>query len=332
MKCLSACITVLPASRVAICSPAVERRAARRASRRAGAAARSSSRSAAASGCASAQAARRSSQAARAAAPRSRDAGHVLAHGVGHDERRVRVEAEHLLRRAAPRPRRAARRAPSPCRSRWAPGRRCASAGRSATAAPSSARAAANAARSASRSFGSSTCWTCQPYASNRLPLSSRDEADRRRAVDRDVVVVVDVDEAAEPELAGDRRGLLRDALHQVAVGADRVDPRVDDRVARPVPAVGEEALRDREPDAVREALPERPRRRLDARACGRAPGARASASPTGGTASGRRASGRSRRGGARRTGGCRRGPAERTKRSRPGQSGAAGSWRISSA
>ncbi len=36
-----------------------------------------------------------------------------------------------------------------------------------------SSRAAANAARSASRSFGSSTCWTCQPYASNRLPLSS---------------------------------------------------------------------------------------------------------------------------------------------------------------
>ena len=34
-------------------------------------------------------------------------------------------------------------------------------------------------------------------------------ERERRRAVDRDVVVVVDVDEAAEPEVAGDRRRLL---------------------------------------------------------------------------------------------------------------------------
>jgi hypothetical protein len=122
-----------------------------------------------------------------------------------------------------------------------------------------SSRAETSAPRSASRSFGSSTCWTCQPCASNR-------EADRRRPVDRDVVVVVDVDQAAEAEVARDRRGLLRDALHQVAVRADGVDPRVDDGVSRPVPALREERLRDREPDAVPEALPERPRRRLDAR------------------------------------------------------------------
>ena len=104
------------------------------------------------------------------------------------------------------------------------------------------------------------------PVRLEALALVLADVADRRRAVDRDVVVVVDVDEAPEPELARDRRGLLRDSLHHVAVGADRVDPRVDDRVARPVPPVGEEALRDREPHAVREALPERPRRRLDSR------------------------------------------------------------------
>ena len=91
-------------------------------------------------------------------------------------------------------------------------------------------------------------------------------ERDRGRAVDRDPVVVVEVDELAEPELARDRRGLVRDALHHVAVGADRVDAVVDDRVARPVEEVAEEPLRDRHPDAVREALPERPGRRLDAR------------------------------------------------------------------
>ena len=46
-------------------------------------------------------------------------------------------------------------------------------------------------------------------------------EGQRGRAVDRDVVVVVDVDERAEAEVARDRRCLLRDAFHQVAVGAD---------------------------------------------------------------------------------------------------------------
>ncbi len=47
-------------------------------------------------------------------------------------------------------------------------------------------------------------------------------EAERRRPVDRDPVVVVEDDEAAEPELAGDRGCLLADALHQVAVRDDR--------------------------------------------------------------------------------------------------------------
>jgi hypothetical protein len=62
----------------------------------------------------------------------------------------------------------------------------------------------------------------------------------------------------------GDRRRLVRDALHQVAVRADRVDAVVDDLVVRPVELVREEALGDREADAVREALPQRARRRLD--------------------------------------------------------------------
>ena len=64
--------------------------------------------------------------------------------------------------------------------------------------------------------------------------------------------------------LPRDRGGLLGDALHQVAVGADPVDPRVDDRVARPVPPVGEEAVREGHADRVPDALAERARRRLD--------------------------------------------------------------------
>src|SRR6185437_5456899 len=65
-------------------------------------------------------------------------------------------------------------------------------------------------------------------------------------------------------EVPGDRRRLRGDALHQVAVRADRVDAVVDDLVVRSVVALGEEALGDRHSDAVREALPERAGRRLD--------------------------------------------------------------------
>ena len=90
-------------------------------------------------------------------------------------------------------------------------------------------------------------------------------EGERGRAVDRDVVVVVEVDEPAEAEVAGERRGLVADALHQVAVRADRVDAAVDDVVVGPVVALGQEAVGDREADAVREALPERTGRGLDA-------------------------------------------------------------------
>ena len=63
---------------------------------------------------------------------------------------------------------------------------------------------------------------------------------------------------------ASERR-LVRDALHQVAVGADRVDVVVDDLVVRPVERVGEEALGEAHADAVREALAERAGRHLDA-------------------------------------------------------------------
>ena len=58
-------------------------------------------------------------------------------------------------------------------------------------------------------------------------------EGQRRGAVDRDVVVVVADDQLAEPEVPRDRGGFLADALHHVAVRADRVDVVIDDLVAR---------------------------------------------------------------------------------------------------
>ena len=174
--------------------------------------------------------------------------------------------AAHLVRaeRSAVRLRR--------CRPRAARRSRCACGRRSSTAAPSPRCAAAIAARSASRSFASSTCCTCQPCASKRAPRSSR-ERDRRRAVDRDVVVVVEVDELAEPERA--RRSTPPRARRPPS-GRRRsrcVDAVVDDLVVRPVEALGEEALGDRHADAVREALAERARRRLDPGRVASAPG-----------------------------------------------------------
>ena len=76
------------------------------------------------------------------------------------------------------------------------------------------------------------------------------------------------------------RRGLARDALHEVAVGADRVRVVVDDLVARPVVARGEHALGERHADRVADALAERAGRRLDARRVVRLGVARRAATP----------------------------------------------------
>ncbi len=86
-----------------------------------------------------------------------------------------------------------------------------------------------------------------------------------RRAVELDVVVVVQDDELAEPQVAGQRARLGRDALLHVAVGRDHVRPVVDDLVAGPVELEREPALGDRHPDRVAEPLAERAGRRLDA-------------------------------------------------------------------
>ena len=53
-------------------------------------------------------------------------------------------------------------------------------------------------------------------------------EGDLGRAVDGDVVVVVDVDQPAQAEVAGQGGRLVADALHQVAVAADHEGVVVD--------------------------------------------------------------------------------------------------------
>ena len=74
-------------------------------------------------------------------------------------------------------------------------------------------------------------------------------------AVDRDVVVVVDADQLAEREMAGERGGLVRDAFHEAPVTGDHIGVMVDRLGAE---LCRQEALGDRHADGVAEALTER--------------------------------------------------------------------------
>ena len=77
--------------------------------------------------------------------------------------------------------------------------------------------------------------------------------------IDRDAVVVVDRDQLAEPERAGERAGFVREALHHAAVAHENVGMVVDDVTAGPVEFRGEQFLGERHADRVRDALAERP-------------------------------------------------------------------------
>ena len=86
-------------------------------------------------------------------------------------------------------------------------------------------------------------------------------EGERGVALDRDVVVVVEDDQAAEAEVAAERARLRRDPLLEVAVGRDHVREVADHVLAE---AGGEHALAEREADGGRDALAERPGGGLD--------------------------------------------------------------------
>ena len=88
----------------------------------------------------------------------------------------------------------------------------------------------------------------------------------RGGAVELDVVVVVERDQLAQPEVAGEAGGLGGDALLEVAIGAEGVGPVVDDLVAGPVELGGQPALGDGHAHRVGEALAQRAGGGLDAR------------------------------------------------------------------
>jgi hypothetical protein len=81
------------------------------------------------------------------------------------------------------------------------------------------------------------------------------------RPVDGDVVVVVERHQPAQAEMPGQRRRLVRDALHEAAVAGDDEGAVVADVAAEARP---HEALGDGHADRVADALAKRPGRDLD--------------------------------------------------------------------
>ena len=77
-------------------------------------------------------------------------------------------------------------------------------------------------------------------------------------AVDRDVVVVVDRDQLAQAQRAGQRAGLMRDAFHETAVAEEDIGEVVDDVVAGLVELRGQRLLRQGHADGIGDALAER--------------------------------------------------------------------------
>src|SRR5690606_11509464 len=101
-------------------------------------------------------------------------------------------------------------------------------------------------------------------------------EGDVGGTIDGDLVVVVEVYEATEAEVAGDRRRLRADPLHEVPVGYEPVGVMIDEVDAEPGTQV---RLGDRHSHPGAESLPEWPGGHLDAQvvvdlgvACGVAP------------------------------------------------------------
>ena len=91
-------------------------------------------------------------------------------------------------------------------------------------------------------------------------------EREARPAGQRDLVVVVQKDEATQAKVPGERDGFRGHAFHEVAVGAQGVGVMVDDHVAGLIEPSGQVPLGDGHPHRVGHALAEGAGRRLDAR------------------------------------------------------------------
>src|SRR5579859_8176610 len=77
-------------------------------------------------------------------------------------------------------------------------------------------------------------------------------------ALDRNMVIIVEVDKFAELEKTSHGSGLRGDAFHQIAIAGNGVDIMIDNSVIRAVVAISQEALGNCHTDAVSKTLTER--------------------------------------------------------------------------
>jgi hypothetical protein len=99
-------------------------------------------------------------------------------------------------------------------------------------------------------------------FEARGLVLGERDLGAGRQ---RDRVVVVQAHQLAQLQVTGERRGLRRDALHQVAIADDGPGSMVDHRMAVAVVGAGQLRLGDGQSNRVGDALAQRSRGHLDA-------------------------------------------------------------------
>ena len=88
---------------------------------------------------------------------------------------------------------------------------------------------------------------------------------ERRVALDRDMVVIVEIDDIAQAKVTGQAGGFRADAFHHIPVAANGIDFIIKKIETRLVVPCGQVLLRDGQAYPIGEALSQRARRDLDA-------------------------------------------------------------------
>src|SRR5687768_18280075 len=91
-------------------------------------------------------------------------------------------------------------------------------------------------------------------------------ESESRISFDGDVIVVVESDQLAEPQVSGEGGCLVRHAFHHVTIAGDEVCVVIDDVVTRPIEKGSKLRFGDGHADCIPNTLSEWTGCRLDAR------------------------------------------------------------------
>ncbi len=83
---------------------------------------------------------------------------------------------------------------------------------------------------------------------------------------DTDMVIIIDKDQLAQPQMPGQRGGFVRRALHKVAVAAEHIGIMIHHRMTRPVERRGQVRLGHRHAHCVHHSLPQWPSGHLNPR------------------------------------------------------------------